>query len=98
MAYAAGMGLIVGTAALSVALTRTARVGRLRRLGSVASRTGGGLLFLVGAYVAYYGWYEIRVQRAPATQDPVIDGPLLARHHGEHRLTGNLVSHMCRCR
>ncbi|MFE9651246.1 cytochrome c biogenesis CcdA family protein [Streptomyces sp. NPDC006365] len=72
-AYAAGMGLIVGTAALSVALTRTARVARLRRLGSVASRTGGGLLLLVGAYVAYYGWYEIRVQRAPATQDPVID-------------------------
>ncbi|GCB43898.1 cytochrome c biogenesis CcdA family protein [Streptomyces sp. NL15-2K] len=72
-AYAAGMGLIVGTAALSVALTRTARVGWLRRLGSVASRTGGGLLLLVGAYVAYYGWYEIRVQRAPATQDPVID-------------------------
>ncbi|QOV33909.1 cytochrome c biogenesis protein CcdA [Streptomyces ferrugineus] len=72
-AYAAGMGLIVGTAALSVALTRTARVGRLRRLGSVASRIGGGLLLLVGAYVAYYGWYEIRVQRAPATQDPVID-------------------------
>ncbi|MFI6012629.1 cytochrome c biogenesis CcdA family protein [Streptomyces sp. NPDC051243] len=72
-AYAAGMGLIVGTAALSVALTRTARVGRLRRLGSVASRTGGGLLLLVGAYVAYYGWYEIRIQGAPATQDPVID-------------------------
>ncbi|GAB2891693.1 cytochrome c biogenesis CcdA family protein [Streptomyces deserti] len=72
-AYAAGMGLIVGTAALSVALTRTARVARLRRFGSVASRTGGGLLLLVGAYVAYYGWYEIRVHRAPATQDPVID-------------------------
>ncbi|OUD03887.1 cytochrome c biogenesis CcdA family protein [Streptomyces swartbergensis] len=72
-AYAAGMGLIVGTAALSLALTRTARVGRLRRLGALASRTGGGLLLLVGAYVAYYGWYEIRVQRAPATQDPVID-------------------------
>ncbi|MBG0851519.1 hypothetical protein I2W78_06575 [Streptomyces spinoverrucosus] len=72
-AYATGMGLIVGTAALSIALTRTARVARLRRLGSVAARTGGGLLLLVGAYVAYYGWYEIRVQRAPATQDPVID-------------------------
>jgi cytochrome c biogenesis protein CcdA len=72
-AYAAGMGVIVGAAALSVALTRTARVTRLRRLGSLASRTGGALLLLVGAYVAYYGWYEIRVQRNPATQDPVID-------------------------
>lgn len=72
-AYAAGMGLVVGAAALSVALTRTVRVGGLRRLGAVASRLGGGLLLAAGAYVAYYGWYEIRVQRDPTTQDPVID-------------------------
>lgn len=72
-AYAAGMGVIVGAAALSVALTRTARVGRLRRLGAIASRLGGGLLLLVGAYVAYYGWYEIRVLRGGQVTDPVID-------------------------
>ncbi|MGW0499395.1 cytochrome c biogenesis CcdA family protein [Streptomyces sp. NPDC003007] len=72
-AYAAGMGLVVGAAALSVALTRSARVGGLRRLGSVASRLGGALLLLVGAYVAYYGWYEIRVLRDPGTGDPVIE-------------------------
>lgn len=72
-AYAAGMGVIVGAAALSVALTRTARVGRLRRLGSVASRLGDGLLLLVGAYVAYYGWYEIRVLHGGNASDPVID-------------------------
>lgn len=72
-AYAAGMGLVVGAAALSVALTRTARVAGLRRLGSLASRVGGGLLLLVGAYVAYYGWYEIRAQRDPVTEDPVIE-------------------------
>ncbi|WP_455361579.1 cytochrome c biogenesis CcdA family protein [Streptomyces sp. SYSU K21746] len=72
-AYAAGMGVIVGAAALTVALTRTARVGRLRRLGAVASRLGGGLLLLVGAYVAYYGWYEIRILRGGSVADPVID-------------------------
>ncbi len=72
-AYAGGMGLIVGAASLTVALTRATAVTRLRRLGAVAPRLGGGLLLLVGAYVAYYGWYEIRVQRDPATQDPVID-------------------------
>ncbi|MER7895270.1 cytochrome c biogenesis protein CcdA [Streptomyces sp. NPDC096046] len=72
-AYAAGMGLVVGAAALSVALTRSARVGGLRRLGSVASRLGGALLLLVGGYVAYYGWYEIRVLRGPGTSDPVIE-------------------------
>ncbi|MFG3406786.1 cytochrome c biogenesis CcdA family protein [Streptomyces sp. NPDC048142] len=73
-AYAAGMGLIVGVASLTVALTRSTAVGHLRRAGALAPRIGGGLLLLVGAYVAYYGWYEIRVQRDPATTDPVIDG------------------------
>ncbi|MFE7763887.1 cytochrome c biogenesis CcdA family protein [Streptomyces sp. NPDC057438] len=71
-AYAAGMGLIVGVASLTVALTRTTAVTRLRRLGAIAPRLGGGLLLLVGVYVAYYGWYEIRALRDPTT-DPVID-------------------------
>ncbi|PCG86986.1 cytochrome C biogenesis protein [Streptomyces sp. WZ.A104] len=73
-AYAAGMGLIVGVASVTVALTRSTAVGHLRRAGALAPRIGGGLLLLVGAYVAYYGWYEIRVQRGPATTGPVIDG------------------------
>ncbi|MCZ7456444.1 cytochrome c biogenesis CcdA family protein [Streptomyces sp. WMMC940] len=72
-AYAAGMGLIVGVASLTVALTRTTAVTRLRRLGAIAPRLGGGLLLLVGAYVAYYGWYEIRAQGDPTTTDPVVD-------------------------
>ncbi|WP_328422182.1 cytochrome c biogenesis CcdA family protein [Streptomyces sp. NBC_00443] len=72
-AYAGGMGLIVGVASLTVALTRATAVTRLRRLGAIAPRLGGGLLLCVGAYVAYYGWYEIRVQRDPTTQDAVVD-------------------------
>lgn len=72
-AYAVGMGLVVGAASLAVALTRTAAVPRLRRAGALAPRLGGGLLLLAGAYVAYYGWYELRLQRDAATTDPVID-------------------------
>lgn len=72
-AYAAGMGLIVGAASLSVALTRTTAVTPLRRLGAATPRLGGGVLLLVGAYVAYYGWYEIRLRDDPATTDPVIE-------------------------
>ncbi|OEU91813.1 cytochrome C biogenesis protein [Streptomyces abyssalis] len=73
-AYAAGMGAVVGTAALAVALARTSTVGRLRSLGAVASRLGGGLLVLVGAYTAYYGWYEIRaLSGGSLSGDPVIE-------------------------
>ncbi|MFG3382202.1 cytochrome c biogenesis CcdA family protein [Streptomyces sp. NPDC047999] len=72
-AYAVGMGLVVGAASLAVALTRTAAVPRLRRAGALAPRLGGGLLLLAGAYVAYYGWYELRLQRDATTTDPVID-------------------------
>jgi cytochrome c biogenesis protein CcdA len=73
LAYAAGMGLAVGVAALAVALSRTAAIGKLRRWGPVSTRAGGGLLALAGAYVAYYGWYEIRVFRGGGAGDPVID-------------------------
>nr|WP_238351101.1 cytochrome c biogenesis CcdA family protein [Kribbella shirazensis] len=72
-AYAAGMGLIVGTAALGVALARAGTVGRLRRFGRLAGRLGGVVLLIAGSYVAYYGWYEIRVFRGTTTSDPVID-------------------------
>lgn len=70
-AYAAGMGLVVGVVSLAVAFTRTAMFGWLRRVGPVANRIGGVVMVLAGGYVAYYGWYEIRSQRA-VVDDPVI--------------------------
>lgn len=74
LAYAAGMGLIVGTVALAFALARASVVARLRRAAPVIARAAGGLLVLAGAYVAYYGWYEVRVFRGTAIDDPVVDG------------------------
>ncbi|WP_207782011.1 cytochrome c biogenesis CcdA family protein [Phytoactinopolyspora limicola] len=71
-AYAAGMGLVVTAVSLAVALARTALVTRLRGLAPRISRISGGLLLVAGAYVAYYGWYEIRVLRDGAVDDPVI--------------------------
>jgi hypothetical protein len=73
-AYAAGMGLAVGAAALAVALSRNAVPRGLRRWGPRITRIGGGLLAAAGAYVAYYGWYEIRVLRGDVTDDPVVGG------------------------
>jgi cytochrome c-type biogenesis protein len=71
-AYALGMGLAVGAAALAVALSRGALLGRLRRWGPAFVRAGGVLLMVTGAYVAYYGWWEIRVLRGDAVDSPVV--------------------------
>jgi cytochrome c biogenesis protein CcdA len=73
VAYAAGMGVAVGAAALAVALLRTSLVGSVRRAGPAIARAGGVLLVLAGGYVAYYGGYEIRLAGdASAADDPVI--------------------------
>ncbi|GAA2511386.1 cytochrome c biogenesis CcdA family protein [Pilimelia columellifera] len=73
LGYAVGMGLVVGAAAVAVALARPASVARLRRIGPVLGRFSGGLLALVGGYVTYYGWHEVRLLRGDQPQDPVID-------------------------
>lgn len=72
-AYALGMGLVVVAVSLAVALAQTTMIAWLRRAGRLVPRIGGGLLLVAGAYVAYYGWYEIRVLRGGNTQDSVID-------------------------
>ncbi len=95
--YAAGMGLVVGTAALAVALAQRSLIQRARRLGAVVPRAGGLLLALVGAYVAYYGWWEIRVLGGADTGDPVIDAAAsvqrrLAQGADSLQATGFLVA------
>jgi cytochrome c biogenesis protein CcdA len=72
VAYAVGMGLVVGTAAVAVALARTGVLSRLRRAGPVTVRVGGAVAMLGGGYVAYYGWYEVRVWRGADPADDVI--------------------------
>lgn len=72
LVYAAGMGLVVGTAATAVALAQQSLVRGARRLGRWVPAGGGALLLLVGGYVAYYGWWEIRVLGGASTEDPVI--------------------------
>jgi cytochrome c biogenesis protein CcdA len=79
VAYALGMGLVVTLLSLAVALARAAAVTRLRRILPYVSRISGGLLLLAGLYVAYYGWYELRVFSGAATGDPVV-GAVTAVH------------------
>lgn len=75
VSYAAGMGLVIGVTALAVALVRVSAVSRLRRAAAFVPRIGGAVLVVAGAYVAYYGWYELRLAKnlRASGQDPVVN-------------------------
>jgi len=75
VSYAVGMGLVIGVTALAVALVRVSAVSRLRRAAAYVPRVGGVVLVVAGAYVAYYGWYELRLVRdlRASGQDPVVN-------------------------
>jgi cytochrome c biogenesis protein CcdA len=72
LAYGAGMGAVVTALTVAAALARNGLVGHLRRLLPHISRVSGGFLVVAGAYVAWYGWFEIRVFRGGDVRDPVI--------------------------
>ncbi|MBM7078501.1 cytochrome c biogenesis CcdA family protein [Micromonospora humida] len=76
VAYAIGMGLVVAVAALGVALLRGRVVRGLRGVGAWMLRLSGLVLLVAGGYVAWYGWYEVRLAqgRHDAFGDPVVVG------------------------
>jgi cytochrome c-type biogenesis protein len=80
LVYAAGMGLVVGTVAVAVALANDSLVRRVRRTGPWVSRVSGVVLLLAGLYVAYYGWWELRVLAGGDPDDPVVAGAAAVQH------------------
>ena len=74
VAYAVGMGLVITGLTVAVALARHSLVRRIRQALPYVQRIAGGLLVLAGGYVAYYGWYELRIYGGDLSRDPVIDG------------------------
>ncbi|MGR6918408.1 cytochrome c biogenesis CcdA family protein [[Actinomadura] parvosata] len=72
VAYALGMGMVITLLSLAVALARGAAVVRMRRVLPYVPRVSGVLLVLAGLYVAYYGWYELRIFAGTAADDPII--------------------------
>ncbi len=71
LVYALGMGTVVLVLSLAVALAQGSLVRSMRRAGALLSR-GSALLVVAGAYVAWYGWFEIRVLTGTAVSDPVV--------------------------
>lgn len=72
LAYGLGMGLVLTVLTVAIALARVSIVGHLRRALPYVNRISGGLLVLAGAYLAWYGSYEVRVNRGDlSTPGPV---------------------------
>lgn len=72
--YGVGMGVVVTVLTVAVALARSGVVNRFRALLPKMNLIAGVLLLVAGAYVAYYGWYELRLFHfdGPA-EDPIVD-------------------------
>jgi cytochrome c-type biogenesis protein len=74
VAYALGMGLVVAVLAVAAALASTAVATGIRRVLPYVPRIGGALLVVTGAYVGYYGYYELRLYHAGGSAtDPVVE-------------------------
>ena len=72
LVYGLGMGLVLTVLTVAIALTRVSLVHNLRRALPYINRISGGLLILAGAYVAWYGWYALRVKQGDlSTPGPV---------------------------
>ncbi|AEF34650.1 cytochrome c biogenesis CcdA family protein [Mycolicibacter sinensis] len=76
VAYAAGMSITVGVAALAVALAGSSATSALRRVLPYVGRIAGVIVLVTGLYVTYYGYYEIRLYfsggSSAEADDPVI--------------------------
>lgn len=73
IAYAAGLSLVVGVLAVSVAVASSTLIDGMRRVLPYVNRISGAVMVIVGLYVAWYGWYELRLFSAGGTgDDPVI--------------------------
>jgi cytochrome c biogenesis protein CcdA len=81
IAYGVGMGLVVGLLAMLVALARETAVRRTRAVLPYISRASGALLLIAGLYVAYYGWYELRLYAGGTADDPIVG--LVTEAHGQ---------------
>ena len=71
-AYALGMGSVVLVIAVIVTMTSGALVARIRGAAPIINRVSGVLLLVAGAYVAWYGWFELRILANPNASDSVV--------------------------
>jgi cytochrome c biogenesis protein CcdA len=89
-AYIAGLTLVIGMLAISLATASSALVDRMRAVLPFVNRISGVLLIMVGCYVGYYGLYEIRLFSANGNPE---DAVILAAGRLQGALAGWVHQH-----
>jgi cytochrome c biogenesis protein CcdA len=75
--YGVGMGLVIAVLTVALAMARSGVIARFRELLPTVNRIAGGLMVVTGAYVAYYGYYELRLLNYGGDEDdPIIDAAI----------------------
>jgi len=74
--YALGMGGVVFALALTTVLVSASASRAFRRAVPVIETLSGLLLVVAGAYVAWYGWFELRVLGGATIDDPVVNAAI----------------------
>jgi len=72
VAFALGMGAAVSVIAVATALTGSQVSVWMRSKSEVISRVTGSLVILAGLYVAWFGWFEWRINSGEQVGDPII--------------------------
>ena len=73
VAYALGMTLVLLALTVSMGMARQSLVRWLRRALPYVTRVSGAVLMLAGAYLAHYGWYELRVRSGRGSGSRPVD-------------------------
>ena len=76
LAYAAGMALLLMVLTVTLALARRGLATGLRRALPYIQRVSGAIMTLMGAYLTWYGIYEIRLIRSGNTSGAGPVGPM----------------------
>ncbi len=71
--YAAGMSLVITALTVAIALARDSVVKFMRSGMQYANKVAGVLMVLMGAYVAWYGIFSLRVRNDPTTAGGPVD-------------------------
>jgi cytochrome c biogenesis protein CcdA len=71
--FGLGFAAIITALTVALAMARQSLVHTMRRVLPYVNRIAGGLLVVAGAYVAWYGWVEIRKSSDDATVTRVTD-------------------------